>query len=144
DVPEQACSVVLDHEHDRPLIDSEVIRRDPPTRRTILDNKRLIERRFEPVFPLLSQVHLTKIRYAGYNDFRSKRQRSNDNPRRDSTVVGAEWSTSSDIVKKVAFDPVDGTLCPARSVAGCESPAVFAIANEIHGIPDRVFLPHKR
>src|SRR4029450_4521675 len=52
DVPEQSSPVVLDHQHDRPLIDAEVIRRDPPTRLAIRHGKRLIERRLEPVFPV--------------------------------------------------------------------------------------------
>src|SRR4030095_14263789 len=39
DVPNQAGPVVLDHQHDRPLIDSEVIRRDPPTGGAILHGK---------------------------------------------------------------------------------------------------------
>src|SRR6185369_11673920 len=74
DVPKQACPVVLDHQHDRPLIDSKVIGRDPPASRTILDNKRLIERRLEPVFRRHSQVHLRKMPYGRDDDFRSKRQ----------------------------------------------------------------------
>ena len=65
-------------------------------------------------------------------------------PRRDSAVVGTEWGASSDIVEKLAFDAVDHPLRPTGPVACRESPTVFAVADEIHGIADRVFLLHKR
>ena len=44
------CAVILHHHHHRPLIDAEVIRRDPPAGRAALHRERLIERRLEPVF----------------------------------------------------------------------------------------------
>src|SRR5678815_5158334 len=95
DVPEETRPIILDHHNDRPLIDSEVIRCDPPTSRTIRDNKRLIERRLEAIFSSHSQIHLCKMFHGWNDDFRSKRQRGHYNPGSDSAVVRTEWGTSS-------------------------------------------------
>ena len=73
DVPEQAGPIILDHQHDRPLIDSEVIGRDPPASRAVLNGERLIERRLETVHSLHSQIHLRKMLHRRDNDFSSKR-----------------------------------------------------------------------
>src|SRR4029450_6930969 len=143
-VPEQSGPVVLDHQHDRSLIDAEVTRRDPPTRWAIRHGKRLIERRLEPVFRGHPQVHSGKVSHGRNDDFRSKRERSDDDPRGDSAVVGPEWGASSDVIEKLAFDTADNTLCPTGSVGCRESPTVFAVTDEIPGIADRVFLLHKR
>src|SRR4030095_16464768 len=144
DVPEQSGPVVLDHQHDRPLIDAEVMRRDPPTRRAIRHGKRLIERRLEPILPGHPQVHSGKVPDGRDDDFRSKRERGDDDPRGDSAVVWTEWGASSDVIEELAFDAVDYTLPPTRSVACRKAPTVFAVADEIPGIADRVFLLHKR
>src|SRR4029077_5481546 len=144
DVPEQSGPVVLDHQHDRSLIDAEVTRRDPPTRRAIRHGKRLIERRLEPVFRGHPQVHSGKVPHGRDHDFRSKRERGDDDPRGDSAVVWPEWGASSDVIEKLVFDAADNTLCPTGSVGCRESPTVFAVPHEIPGIANRVFLLHKR
>src|SRR4029434_3906791 len=64
--------------------------------------------------------------------------------RRDSAVVGTEWGASSGIVEKLTFDAVHHTLHPTGPVARRESPTVFAVASEIYGIADSVFLLHIR
>src|SRR4030095_8093070 len=61
DIPEQSGPLVLDHQHDRSLIDAEVIRRDPPTGPAIRHDKRSIERRLEPIVPGHPQVHSGKV-----------------------------------------------------------------------------------
>src|SRR4029453_16719320 len=80
----------------------------------------------------------------GRNDnFRSKWQRGEYNPRSDGTIIRAEWRTSSDIVEKVAINAIDLAFKPTGPVARCESPTVFAITDEFHGIADGIFLLHK-
>src|SRR5438093_6379810 len=49
DVPDQAGTVVLDHEDDWALVDPEMAGRDPPARRTVRHRVRLVERRLETV-----------------------------------------------------------------------------------------------
>src|SRR4029450_13197559 len=143
-VPEQSGPVVLDHQHDRSLIDAEVTRRDPPTRWAIRHGKRLIERRLEPIFRGHPQVHSGKIPHRRDDDFRSKRERGDDDPRGNSSVVWTEWGAPGDVVEELAFVAVDDTLLPTGSVACREAPTMFAVADEIPGIPDRVFLLHQR
>src|SRR4029450_907910 len=118
DIPEQSGPVVLDHQHDRPLIDAEVIRRDPPTSRAIRHGKRLIERPLESVFRGHPQVHSGKVPHGRDDDFRSKRERGDDDPGSDSAVVWTEWGASSGIVEELAFDAVEYTLRPTGPV-GC-------------------------
>src|SRR4030095_9004374 len=78
------------------------------------------------------------------DDFRSERERGDHDPRGDGAVVWTEWSASSDVVEELAFAPVDHPPSPTRPVACREAPTVFAVADEIPGIADRVFLLHKR
>src|SRR5688500_1744311 len=144
DVPKQAGPVVLDHQNNRPLIDSEVIWRHPPTSRAMRDSKRLVERWLEPIFTLHPQFHFPRLPHGRDDNLRSKRKRGDDNPRRDGTVVGAERGASSGIVEKLAFDAIDHTLRPTGPIACCKSPTMFAVAGKVHGIVNRVFLLHKR
>src|SRR4029434_7835605 len=144
DVPEQSGPVVLDHQHDRSLIDTEVIRRDPPTSRAIRHGKRLIEGRLESVLRGHPQLHSSKVPHGRNDDFRSKRERGDDDPGSDSAVIWTEWGAPSDVIEELALDAVEYTLPPAGSVGCREAPTVFAVANEIPGIADRVFLLNKR
>src|ERR1051325_37767 len=109
-----------------------MIRRNPPTSRAILHTKRLIERRLKPIFSRHSQIHLRKLPYRRYDDFRSKRQRGDHNPRGYSAVVRTEWGASSGIVEKLAFDAVNHTLHPTGTIAGCKSPTMFSVTDETH------------
>src|SRR5215510_3010888 len=77
------------------------------------------------------------------DNFRSKGQRGKYNPRSDGTIVRAEWRTSSEIVEKLAFDAIDFAFSPTRPIARCESPTVFAVADELHGVADGILLLHK-
>jgi hypothetical protein len=49
-VREQPGATILDHQHDRASVNTEVIRRDLPTSCTVIHRKRLIERGLEAVF----------------------------------------------------------------------------------------------
>src|SRR6476646_7624037 len=144
DVPEQARPVVLDHQHDRTLIDAKVVRRDPPTGRNIRHRKRLVEGWLEPVFPCHSQVHSREVRHRGNDDLRRKRYRRDHDPWGYSAVVWPEWGASSDVIEEIAFDAIDLALRPTRPVASSESPAMLAVADEVERIPGRIFLLHKR
>jgi hypothetical protein len=73
DAPQQARPIVLDHQHDRTLIDAKVIRRDPPTGRSFRRRKRLVEGWLEPVFSRHSQVQSRKVTHCGDDDLRRKR-----------------------------------------------------------------------
>src|SRR5215472_13354976 len=77
------------------------------------------------------------------DNFRSKGQRGEYSPRSDGTIVRAERGTSRDVVKKLAFDAIDFAFTPTRPVAGCESPTVFVVADEFHGVADGIVLLHK-
>src|SRR5215510_2319818 len=77
------------------------------------------------------------------DNFRSKGQRGEYSPRSDGTIVRAERGSSSEIVEKLAFDAIDFALSPTRPVARCESPTVFAVADEFHGVADGILLLHK-
>src|SRR4030095_9228509 len=54
-------------------------------------------------------------------------------------VVRTEGCTARDIIKELAFNPVDDTLHAARAVTRRESPTVLAVASEIQRIADCVF-----
>ena len=65
DVPQQPGAVILDHQHHRPLVDAEVIRRNPPAGRAVFHCEGLIERRQEPVLPVMPRSSWAKWRTAG-------------------------------------------------------------------------------
>ena len=71
-VPNQLATVVLNHENNRSLVDSEVIRRNPPAGWAILIRKRLIKRRFETVQAVLAHVHLSEVAKRRDDDLRRK------------------------------------------------------------------------
>ena len=92
----KTATVILDHARHGPLLDTEVIRRDPPASRTIVYWKRLIERRLEAVFLSHPQIHSREISHSRNDDLRSEGQRRDDDPRSDRAVVGAEWRARAD------------------------------------------------
>ena len=140
DVPEQARAVVLDHQHHRPLVDPEVVRRNPPAGRAIVHRERRVERGLEPVPGRHPQVHPGEMAHRRDDDLRSEGERGDHDPRGDGTVVRAERGAARDVIEELALDAVDRALGPARAVAGREPPAVLAVAREAQRIADRVLL----
>src|SRR6476469_9510299 len=65
DVLEESSPVVLDHQHDRPLIDAEMVRRHPLFCRAVRYLERLIERWAEPVFRRYAKVHSREPLHGG-------------------------------------------------------------------------------
>src|SRR5262249_58141675 len=103
------------------------------------------ERWPETIFFGPAQIHLRKVMHRGDDNFRSKGQRGQHNPGSDGTIVRAEWRTSSEIVEKLAFDAIHFAFNPTGPIARRESPTVFAIADEFHGVVDGIsFLPKSR
>src|SRR3954466_5197348 len=74
DVPEETGPVILDHQHDRPLINAEVVRRHPPPCRAVRYLERLIKRRAEPVFCRHAKVHSREPLHGGDDYFGGERQ----------------------------------------------------------------------
>src|SRR5262249_61671518 len=128
DVPDQAGAVVLHGQDDGALVDAEVVRRDPPAGRAVLDGEGLVERRLEPVGPGHPQVQRREVANRRDDDLRGERQRGDHDPRGDGAVVRAERGAPGVIVEELALDPAHDALHPAGAVAGREPPAMLAVA----------------
>ena len=105
--------------------------------------ERLVERRLEPVRSRHPQVQPGKVPDGRDDDLRGERQRGDHDPRGDGAVVGTERGAAGDVVEELALDPVHHPLHPAGAVAGREPPAVFAVADELQRVADRVLLLHE-
>src|SRR5262249_13207318 len=62
---------------------------------------------------------------------------------RNRTVVRAKGCPAGDVIKELTLNSVDAFLDPARAIAGRESPAMLAVARELHWIAYGVFLLHE-
>src|SRR5688500_11842551 len=85
--PEQSCTIVLEHQNDRPLIEREVVFGDPGRTSGVATRKRRIETTDEPVFVFHVRVRLGTVREGGKHDLRSEWQRCGDGPRRQRAII---------------------------------------------------------
>src|SRR4029453_3742054 len=74
-VPKQTSAVILDHQNDRPLVDSKMIRRHPPAGWAVFHHISLIERRLKPINLRHAQMHLCKVADRRNDDLRCEWER---------------------------------------------------------------------
>src|ERR1700675_2551736 len=84
-------------------------------------------------------------RLKGWNDdLRRERQRGDDSPGSDRAIIGTRGNAARHVVKKDTLDPIDQVRCRARTFARCQSPAVFAVTQELLRILYCILLLHMR
>ena len=69
-----------------------------------------------------------------------KGETRNNSPRGQRTVIGSIGNAASEIIEKTAFDALKLEGFWPRPFAGCDPPAMFAIASELARIFDGVAL----
>ena len=101
DVPDETRSVVLDHEHDRPPVDAEVVGRDPPTCRTLFHGEGLVEGRLKSVGTVMPGFMPANCRTVGM------------------TISGANGSDATTRVAEQLTRAVGKPLPPEQRVLRC-------------------------
>src|SRR5215471_8467047 len=106
-MPNTACTVVLDHEHDWPLIDSEIIGSEP----LLCGIKGVFETVWPPESHPIGGIHIPQ----GCQRFvRCKRERAPGCSRRDGPIVTfRRWGATRTVAR--------------RNVRGCQAPHIFTI-----------------
>lgn len=90
ELPQQAATIIFDHQDDRPLIEPVMPQRDPPAIKIAgISRVQWVERRFEAIGVEPGQLSLMNaILERGQHDFWREGQRRHDGPRRECDLVG--------------------------------------------------------
>src|SRR5437879_6065523 len=149
DTPHELAAVVLDHGHDRPLIDPEVIRVDPAGRRLLWRARLRVRRAAEARIERLPEagcraeggseamVHLECRRQ---HDLGGEGKRADGRGGSDGTVV--DNAIQPHAARRVLEEAALRTVVPlprgSRPVAGRQAPHVLPVSLPVHGIRDGV------
>src|SRR5258708_2388836 len=145
DTPHELTAVVLDHGHDRPLIDPEIIRVDPGGRRLRLGwwprLRRAGEARIERSPKSVCRVEgrteaMVPLERRGQHDLGGEGERADGCGGGDGTVV--DDAVQPDTARRVLEEAALLTVIPlprrSRAITGAEAPHVLAVGLPVPGI----------
>src|SRR5580704_12257023 len=145
DAPDEVAAVVLEHGENRPLVDAEIVLIEPARRGRSW--RAAAHGEIEGIAKAVGRVDgVTEapahLECHGDDDLRGERQRADGRGRRDGAII--ERVVDADAPGGVAVEAARLVIARlrglARTLAGRESPEVFAIPLPVPGILDRVAL----
>src|ERR1700675_4398598 len=135
EIPHQTGSVVLDHHHDRTLIQTVIQRADPVA-------ECRIQARAQAVFTAQVGVCANKLSKRVSDELGRKRQRRRDGAGRQRSIIRSLGYTPSFVHPEISIVVFYRLLRRSGTVAGAHTPAEWSIATELLRILLRVTLLH--
>src|SRR5438034_6722258 len=106
-LPEQARRKIFDHENNRALIDSIMMRGNPAAKVRRVARESHVKSGFEPVGVRFFNLQRMKVTNGREYDLGREWKRCDRSPRRDSAIVRPKRNASSRIIVESSFNAID-------------------------------------
>jgi hypothetical protein len=142
DRPDKSGAIILDHQHENALVETDTATVDPSGRTCA--GKRRVEPARQPAVARHAERVRDEMSQDGDRKFGSEGERTHRRRGRDRSILRTEGRPARCIAKKAAARPINRQDRLSRPLACREPPTICAIALEPLGVSEGVFALHDR
>src|SRR5450432_2420140 len=136
--------MVFDHQHHWPFMDPVMPGGKPAAVLSMFSRESRVASSLKTVLASrATYFNLDKILNGRNDDLRRERQRGDDSPGSDRTIIGTQ-DTALQVIIKDTLDSIDQVRCRTRTFARRQPPAVFTVAFELERVVYCILLLHMR